>query len=156
MRPNGWPFDRCIAGSGEQNVSTARFSTEDPAHMTSLRLLLLATTALTAMQFASSASHAQNAPLVLAQADRDVGPDGKPKQPPRGAQPPPPAAAPQRPAPPPPPAAAPPPHPTPPPAAAPPPRPTPPPAAAPPPRPAPPPPPPPPPPPAAAPKAPPP
>src|SRR5436309_3504184 len=151
--------------------------------MKNLRILLLATTALTATQFATSASHAQTAPLVVAQAKEEVGPDGRPKAPPKGAPPPaaapkapapppppPPAAAPPRPAapPPPPPAAAPPPRPTPPPpppAAAPPPRPTPPspPPAAAPPRPTPPPPPPaaapkaptpPPPPPAAAPKAP--
>src|SRR5258707_1226452 len=86
--------------------------------MTKLRLVLLATTALTAMQFASAASHAQSAPLVVAQQQPqgEVGPDGKPKQPPKGppaqqppARPaPPPAAAPPRPAPPPPPAAAPP------------------------------------------------
>ena len=85
--------------------------------MTNLRLVLLATTALTAMPFATVASHAQTAPLVLAQnAD-----EGK-KEPPKGGQPPgrpaPPAAAPRpappaaappppRPAPPPPPAAAP-------------------------------------------------
>src|SRR5229473_2656507 len=106
--------------------------------MTKLRLVLLATTALTAMQFASTASHAQSAPLVVAQAKEELGPDGKPKAPPKGA--PPAAQPPPRPAPPPP-AAAPPPRPTPPPpAAAPPPRPTPPPAAAPPPRPTPPPP----------------
>ena len=36
--------------------------------MTNLRLVLLATTALTAMQFAASSSHAQTAPLVMAQA----------------------------------------------------------------------------------------
>ena len=35
--------------------------------MTKLRLVLLATTALTVMQFASSASHAQSAPIVVAQ-----------------------------------------------------------------------------------------
>ncbi|RXG93846.1 OmpA family protein, partial [Bradyrhizobium zhanjiangense] len=60
--------------------------------MTNLRFVLLATTALTAMQFASSASHAQSAPpLVVAQAQpQETGPDGKPKQPPKG----PPAAAP--------------------------------------------------------------
>ncbi|HEV3499373.1 MAG TPA: OmpA family protein [Bradyrhizobium sp.] len=119
--------------------------------MTKLRLVLLATTALTAMQFASTLSHAQTPPLVVAQAKEELGPDGKPKQPPKAA--PPTAAPPARPAPPPaaappprpaPPAAAPPPPPRPappPPAAAPPPRPTPPPpAAAPPPRPTPPPP----------------
>src|SRR5437868_6455934 len=91
--------------------------------MTKLRLVLLATTALTAMQFASSASHAQTAPQVMAQAKEELGPDGRPKQPPKGPPPaaapkaappaaPPPAAAPQRPAPPP---AAAPPRPTPPP-----------------------------------------
>src|SRR5881394_3860503 len=103
--------------------------------MTKLRFVLLATTALTAMQLIASASHAQNAPLIVAQRE-ELGPDGKPKQrpappaaapparpappaaapppPPRPAPPPPPAAAPPRPAPPPPPAAAPPPRPTPP------------------------------------------
>ena len=60
--------------------------------MTNLRLVLLATTALTAMQFAAPASHAQTAPLVVAQAKEELGPDGKPKQPPKGA---PPAAAPR-------------------------------------------------------------
>jgi len=69
--------------------------------MTKLRLLLLATTALTAMQLIGSPSHAQTAPLVMAQAREELGPDGKPKQPPKGAPP-------ARPAPP---AAAPPPHP---------------------------------------------
>src|ERR1700722_9692693 len=106
--------------------------------MTKLRLLLLATSALSAMQFVSSPSHAQTAPLVVAQAKEELGPDGKPKQPPKGApkeappkgapppgRPAPPAGAPPHPAPP---AAAPPPRPAPPPpAAAPPPRPTPPP-----------------------------
>ena len=77
--------------------------------MTNLRLVLLATTALTAMQFAGPPSHAQTAPLVVAQgAGGEVGPDGKPKQPQKGAppaRPAPPAAAPPppRPAPPPPP-----------------------------------------------------
>ncbi|MDE5466244.1 hypothetical protein GWG67_37520 [Bradyrhizobium sp. CSS354] len=44
--------------------------------MTNLRFVLLATTALTAMQFASSASHAQSAPpLVVAQAQpQETGP----------------------------------------------------------------------------------
>src|SRR6266852_5775788 len=86
--------------------------------MTKLRLLLLATTALTAVQFASIPSHAQTAPLVVAQAKEELGPDGKPK--PKEA---PKAAPPARPAPPaaaPPPRPAPPPH-VPPPAAAPPP-----------------------------------
>ncbi|WP_426530760.1 OmpA family protein [Bradyrhizobium sp. McL0615] len=133
--------------------------------MTNLRILLLATTALTATQLATSASHAQTAPLVVAQT-KDEAPPGAKKEAPKGA--PPPAAAPKAPAPPPPPAAAPPrpaAPPPPPPAAAPPPRPAPPPPpAAAPPRPTPPPPPPPaaapprptppPPPPAAAPKAP--
>src|SRR6266852_3097599 len=88
--------------------------------MTKLRLLLLATTALTAVQFASIPSHAQTGPLVVAQAKEELGPDGKPKPteapkaappappPPRPAPPPPAAAPPPRPAPPPP--AAPPPH----------------------------------------------
>src|SRR5229473_1183464 len=119
--------------------------------MTNLRLVLLATSALTATQITALPSHAQTAPQVMAQAGGEVGPDGKPKAPPKGApapapahpappaaapppQPAPPAAAPPpppRPAPPPP-AAAPPPRPAPPPppAAAPPPRPTPPPPAA--------------------------
>src|ERR1700731_332398 len=69
--------------------------------MTQLRLLLLATTTLTAMHFGMTSSHAQTAPLVVAQAKEELGPDGKPKGPPKGA--PPPAAAPARPAPPPPP-----------------------------------------------------
>src|ERR1700687_5092136 len=122
--------------------------------MTKLRLVLLATTALTATQFGSTPSHAQTAPLVVAEGapGGEAGPEGKPKAPPKEAPKaaPPAAAPPPRPAPPPaaeppprptppPPAAAPPPRPTPPPpAAAPPPRPTPPPAAAPPPRPTPP------------------
>ncbi|MGC2316899.1 MAG: OmpA family protein, partial [Bradyrhizobium sp.] len=64
--------------------------------MTRLRLALLATTALTTMQFAAAPSHAQAAPLVMAQAAPagEVGPDGKPKAPPKAA---PPAAAPARP-----------------------------------------------------------
>ncbi|MGY8639002.1 OmpA family protein, partial [Bradyrhizobium sp. 14AA] len=64
--------------------------------MINLRFVLLATTALTAMQFASSASHAQSAPLVIAQAQpQETGPDGKPKQPPKEApKGPPPAARP--------------------------------------------------------------
>ncbi|MBC9983462.1 OmpA family protein [Bradyrhizobium sp. INPA_01384B] len=72
--------------------------------MTNLRFVLLATTALTAMQFASSASHAQSAPpLVVAQAQPELGPDGKPKQPPKEApKGPPPAARPATPPPPPP------------------------------------------------------
>src|SRR6202790_3360687 len=78
--------------------------------MTKLRLVLLATTALTAMQFAAPPSHAQTAPLVVAQAKEELGPDGKPKAPPKEAPkaaPPkeapkaaPPAAPPARPAPP--------------------------------------------------------
>src|ERR1700722_16430365 len=69
--------------------------------MTKLRLVLLATTALTAMQFVSAPSHAQTAPLVIAQAAPagELGPDAKPKQPPKGA---PPKAAPPKAAPPPP------------------------------------------------------
>ncbi|HEY8336258.1 MAG TPA: OmpA family protein, partial [Tardiphaga sp.] len=73
--------------------------------MIKLRLVLLATTTLTAMQFASHTSHAQTAPLVVAQAKDEVGPDGRPKAPPKAAPPParpaPPAAAPPHPAPPP-------------------------------------------------------
>src|SRR5258708_6444975 len=88
--------------------------------MTNLRLVLLATTALTVAQLGSTPSHAQTAPLVVAQATpkEELGPDGKPKQPskeaPKGAPPkaaPPPAAAPPKEAPkaaPPPPPAAPP------------------------------------------------
>src|ERR1700733_2553503 len=94
--------------------------------MTKLRLVLLATTALTAMQFVSPLSHAQTAALVVAQAQNEVGPDGKPKpkEPPKAAPthpaPPKPAAPPPHPAAPAPkpaapPAAAPPPHPAPPP-----------------------------------------
>jgi hypothetical protein len=44
--------------------------------MTKLRLVLLATTALTAMQFASAPSHAQTAPQVMAQA-QEPSKDGK-------------------------------------------------------------------------------
>src|SRR4051794_4714183 len=70
--------------------------------MINLRILLLATTALTATQLATSASHAQTAPLVVAQArDGDAAPPGAKKEAPKGA--PPPAAAPPRPAAPPPP-----------------------------------------------------
>src|ERR1700754_533388 len=110
--------------------------------MTNLRLVLLATTALTAAQFATLPLHAQTAPVLMAQAGPPAGEskEAPPKQPPKAAPPrpgPPGAAPPPRPAPPPaPPAAAPPPRPAPPPpppAAAPPPRPAPPPAAAPPP-----------------------
>src|SRR5882672_3668613 len=88
--------------------------------MTNLRILLLATTALTATQLATSASLAQTAPLVVAQAKEEGPPGAKKEAPPKGA---PPAAAPKAPAPPPPPAApkapTPPPPPPPPPAAAP-------------------------------------
>ncbi|MBA2401076.1 MAG: hypothetical protein H0V72_20725, partial [Bradyrhizobium sp.] len=49
--------------------------------MTNLRIVLLATTTLTVTQLATSASHAQTAPLVVAQAREEVGPDGKPKAP---------------------------------------------------------------------------
>ena len=63
--------------------------------MTNLRILLLATTALTATQLANSASHAQTAPLVVAQA-KDEAPPGAKKEAPKGA---PPAAAPKAPAP---------------------------------------------------------
>src|SRR5207237_1204892 len=56
--------------------------------MTKLRFVLLATTALAAMQLIASTSHAQDAPLIVAQRE-ELGPDGKPKQ-----RPAPPAAAP--------------------------------------------------------------
>src|ERR1700750_961605 len=87
--------------------------------MTNLRLVLLATTALSALQMASAPSHAESAPLVVAQAQGEVGPDGRPKEPPKGAPPPPPPGRVAPPPPPPPPAArpAPPPPPQPPPAA---------------------------------------
>ena len=55
--------------------------------MTNLRLVLLATTALTVTQLATFASHAETAPLVVAQAKEEVGPDGKPKAPPKGPPP---------------------------------------------------------------------
>src|SRR6202142_4416220 len=66
--------------------------------MTKLRLVLLATTALTAMQFASPSSHAPTAPLVVAEAN-EVGPDGKPKpkDAPKAAPSPPPAPPPPKP-----------------------------------------------------------
>ncbi len=51
--------------------------------MTKLRILLLATTALTATQFATSASHAQTAPIVVAQAKEEGGPPGARKEAPR-------------------------------------------------------------------------
>src|ERR1700676_1357554 len=114
FRPNAYSLDR---------QTSPRIFPGTQTIMTRLRLVLLATTALTAMQFASTLSHAQTAPLVVAQAKEELGPDGKPKAPPKEApKAVPPAAPPARPAPPaaPPPAAAPPPRPTPPPAAAPP------------------------------------
>ena len=53
--------------------------------MTNLRILLLATTALTATQFATSASHAQTAPLVVAQArEEGTTPPGTRKEAPKG------------------------------------------------------------------------
>ncbi|MGA7715421.1 MAG: OmpA family protein, partial [Bradyrhizobium sp.] len=52
--------------------------------MTKLRLALLATTALTAMQLSTTPSHAQSAPTVVAQRE-ELGPDGKPKQAPKEA-----------------------------------------------------------------------
>ena len=72
--------------------------------MTNLRLVLLATTALTAMQLHRSPSHAQTAPLVVAQAAqrRSWVRTAKPKQPPKGAPPPQPGATSRRTAPPPP------------------------------------------------------
>ena len=62
--------------------------------MKNLRILLLATTALTASQLATSESQAQTAPIVMAQA-KDEGPPGAKKEAPKGA--PPPAAAPKAP-----------------------------------------------------------
>src|SRR5579872_2993645 len=53
--------------------------------MINLRTALLATTTLTAMQLATTPSHAQGAPTVVAQAREEVGPDGKPRQPPKEA-----------------------------------------------------------------------
>jgi hypothetical protein len=51
--------------------------------MTNLRFVLLATTALTAMQLANTASHAQSAsPLVVAQAQTQPPENDKSKQPP--------------------------------------------------------------------------
>ncbi|ABD85644.1 OmpA family protein [Rhodopseudomonas palustris] len=65
--------------------------------MITLRVALLATTALTLGQIAAMPSHAQTSPQQMAQAPAgETGPDGKPvvKQPPKG----PPPGAPQRPA----------------------------------------------------------
>src|SRR6478752_5866181 len=77
IRPNAWLLIvRLLESSRIQII------------MTRLRLVLLATTALTAMHFASSVSHAQGAPIVVAQAKEELGPDGKPKQPPKAAPPP--------------------------------------------------------------------
>ncbi|MBS0528616.1 MAG: OmpA family protein [Proteobacteria bacterium] len=61
--------------------------------MTNLRLMLLATSALTLAPLMTTPSHAQSAPVTLAQAapSAETGPDGKPKAPPKG---PPPKAAP--------------------------------------------------------------
>ncbi|MGC2777342.1 MAG: hypothetical protein WA418_17075, partial [Bradyrhizobium sp.] len=60
--------------------------------MSKLRVLLLATTALSAMQLTSSGSYAQSAPMIVAQGPGgpgggEVGPDGRPKQPPHGQPP---------------------------------------------------------------------
>src|ERR1700730_16273738 len=113
IRPNGWLLIVTPTGSAER-LFLPRFSPGPEIIMTKLRLVLLATTALTALQFVHSSSHAQTAPLVVAQAapKEELGPDGKPKHPPK-AQPP--AAPPKAAPPPPPPAAAPPRPPTPPP-----------------------------------------
>jgi outer membrane protein OmpA-like peptidoglycan-associated protein len=56
--------------------------------MRKLRLVLLATTTLTAMQFVVVASRAQSAPTVMAQAEKEKEKEEKAKQPPKGAQPP--------------------------------------------------------------------
>ena len=107
--------------------------------MRKLRLVLLATTTLTAMQFVAIASRAQSAPTVVAQTEKEKEEKEKAKQPPKAAPQQPPAAPKGAPPPPPaPPKAAPPPPPAPPKAAPPPPPPAPPRAAPPPPPPAPP------------------
>ena len=76
FRPNAYSLDR---------QTSPRIFPGTQTIMTRLRLVLLATTALTAMQFASTLSHAQTAPLVVAQAKEELGPDGKPKAPPKEA-----------------------------------------------------------------------
>src|ERR1700755_2193387 len=86
IRPNAWSLIACL-----QHLPGI------PHTITKPRLVRRATTALTAMQFASSVAHAQSAPIVVAQAKEELGPDGKPKQPPKG---PPPAANPPAPPPP--------------------------------------------------------
>src|SRR5260370_186691 len=63
--------------------------------MTRLRLVLLATTTLTALQFATAPSHAQTAPLFSPPPKAQGAPDAKPKPPPK---PPPPAPLPPPPA----------------------------------------------------------
>ncbi len=110
MRPNGWPLIGVPKRSAVEILCCPEPFLGTSIIMTNLRLVLLATTALTAMQFASPASHAQTAPIVVAQAKEELGPDGKPKQPPKGAPPKgaPPKAAPTPPRPPAPPAVAPP------------------------------------------------
>src|SRR5687767_1000085 len=120
-------------------VQTIVASCRGSRFMTRLRLLLLATTAVSAFAATQGFVQAESGRIILAQqgpgpADDAKGPPGQkkqePKQPPGAAPPPRPAAPPPAAAPPPPPAAAPPPPrpaaPPPPPAAAPPPRPAPP------------------------------
>src|SRR5207253_6625301 len=121
-------IDHCAESLGQQAFGLlSKFFPGKPVIMMPMfRLALLTTTALTVVHLASPVAHARNAdaPLVVAQAapPAETGPDGKPKQPPKG---PPPAAAPPHaappaapPHPPAPPVAAPPPHPAPPPPAA--------------------------------------
>ena len=100
MRPNGYLLIVAPTGFGQQAPCLLfKFFSGTQVIMTHLRLVLLATTALTAAQFASIPSHAQTAPVLMAQA----GPPGSeskeapPKQPPKAAppaRPAPPAAAP--------------------------------------------------------------
>ncbi|HXI08579.1 MAG TPA: hypothetical protein VNJ49_19885, partial [Bradyrhizobium sp.] len=89
MRPNRWQLIDRAEPFGAKNLPGNKIT------MTNFRLALLATTALTAMQFASVPSWAQPDSIVVAQAQ----PADSDKKPP--AKGPPPAAAPARPAPPP-------------------------------------------------------
>src|SRR4051812_2220086 len=64
IRPNDWPF---IVSSATSSPFVVRFFRDLGMVMTKLRLLLLASTALTAAQFVSPPSSAQNLPQVIAQ-----------------------------------------------------------------------------------------
>src|ERR1700761_5965721 len=85
IRPNAWLFIARL-----QNLPSCR----DPHQMTKLRLVLLATTALPALQFASTAAHAQSAPMqsapmvVAQQQDETKGHEKEKGAPPKGGQPP--------------------------------------------------------------------